>query len=170
MTMSVALLHAYRDPENPSMRQYAVRLGHELERRGLRTAHVAPPDVFPPGWRGSSALSRIDGLWGRYVRYPALARRVEADVIHVVDHSHAHLVAVLPRARTVVTCHDVILLALAAGRIETEQRWLRPQPGSSPWAARATAPSRQHLLHRCRRRSAPRPRAAAQRRSRGSTG
>lgn len=123
MKLSVAILHAYRDPENPSMRQYADRLGHELERRGLRTEHVAPPAVLPTGWRQSSVLSRIDGLWGRYVRYPALARRVEADVIHVVDHSHAHLVGVLPRSRTVVTCHDVILLALAAGRIETERRF-----------------------------------------------
>ena len=83
---------------------------------------MRPRTSSPRAGGDSSALSRIDGLWGRYVRYPALARRVAADVIHVVDHSHAHLVAVLPRARTVVTCHDVILLALAAGRIETEQR------------------------------------------------
>lgn len=33
-------------------------------------------------------------------------RRGTADVFHVIDHSYAHLVHVLPPERTVVTCHD----------------------------------------------------------------
>ncbi len=36
---------------------------------------------------------------------------------HVVDHGQGYLVAGLDARRTIVTCHDVILLVLAAGRI-----------------------------------------------------
>lgn len=45
----------------------------------------------------------------RYVDYPMWlrARRDLFDVFHIVDHSYAHLVHVLPSARTIVTCHDV---------------------------------------------------------------
>jgi len=39
--------------------------------------------------------------------------------VHIVDHGQAFLVANLDPARTVVTCHDIILLALAHGRIGT---------------------------------------------------
>ena len=44
-------------------------------------------------------------------------RNIDADVVHIVDHGQGHLVGSLDRRRAVVTCHDVILLALAAGRI-----------------------------------------------------
>ncbi len=51
--------------------------------------------------------------FGRYLNrfwdYPAwLRQHADAfDVFHVIDHSYAHLVHVLPAARTVVTCHDI---------------------------------------------------------------
>ena len=53
------------------------------------------------------------GSVGRYLnRYVSYAtwlrtRRDDFDVFHIVDHSYAHLVHVLPAERTVVTCHDV---------------------------------------------------------------
>ena len=46
-------------------------------------------------------------------------RDLDADVAHVVDHGQGYLVAGLDARRTVVTCHDLILLVLAAGRIGT---------------------------------------------------
>ena len=44
-------------------------------------------------------------FWGYSMWLRARARSF--DVFHVVDHSYAHLVHVLPAQKTVVTCHDV---------------------------------------------------------------
>lgn len=50
-----------------------------------------------------------DRVLNRHVDYPVwLSRRADfCGVYHVVDHSYAQLVHVLPAARTVVTCHDL---------------------------------------------------------------
>ena len=59
---------------------------------------------------GSHARLRLaDRLAGRFHDYPRwLARRArDFDIFHIVDHSYAHLVRVLPQGRTVVTCNDV---------------------------------------------------------------
>src|SRR5688572_29915804 len=59
---------------------------------------------------GGGARARLgDRLVGRLWDYPRwLAPRIkDFDVFHVVDHSYAHLLRVLPAERTVVTCNDV---------------------------------------------------------------
>lgn len=50
-----------------------------------------------------------DRIAGRFRDYPRWLkeRAGDFDVFHIVDHSYAHLVNVLPPARTVVTCNDV---------------------------------------------------------------
>ncbi|HSN90522.1 MAG TPA: glycosyltransferase [Anaeromyxobacteraceae bacterium] len=115
--LHVCLLHDYREHRQTSMRLYAEHLGDALAGRGVRVERVRPPEVLPERLRRPWALDRLDSYWGRFVRYPRTARRLRADVYHVVDHGQGHLVLHLDPARTVVTCHDVILLALAAGRI-----------------------------------------------------
>jgi glycosyltransferase involved in cell wall biosynthesis len=116
--LRVALLHDYRDEQQPSMRLYAERLGDALRKRHVQVTRVRPPGVVPDRWRrGSAFWSKLDGYAGRYVVYPRLVRNIDADVVHVVDHGQGHLVGNLNRRRAVVTCHDLILLALAAGRI-----------------------------------------------------
>jgi glycosyltransferase involved in cell wall biosynthesis len=59
---------------------------------------------------GTGSRARLgDRLTGRLWDYPRwLASRVtDFDVFHIVDHSYAHLVGVLPPDRTIVTCNDV---------------------------------------------------------------
>jgi glycosyltransferase involved in cell wall biosynthesis len=59
-----------------------------------------------------------DRLTGRLWDYPRwLAPLVpEFDVFHIIDHSYAHLVRVLPPERTIVTCNDVdAIMASCAG-------------------------------------------------------
>lgn len=100
------------------MRLYADRLGDALRRRGLSITRIRPPSVVPHAWlEGSPGWAKIDAYAGRFAVYPRLVRHLTADVIHVVDHGQGYLVGGLDARRTVVTCHDVILLALAAGRI-----------------------------------------------------
>ncbi len=50
-----------------------------------------------------------DRLTGRLWDYPRWLAPLAADFdfFHIVDHSYAHLVRVLPANRTVVTCHDL---------------------------------------------------------------
>jgi len=55
-------------------------------------------------------LRRIDSYVARFLRYPLAAARRRADIYHIADHGYAHLAAFLPRDRTVVTCHDLMLL------------------------------------------------------------
>jgi glycosyltransferase involved in cell wall biosynthesis len=116
--LRVAILHNYRDELQPSMRLYAERLGDALLRRHVRVTRVRPPGIVPAAWRGRSATwTKIDGYVGRFAVYPRLLQNLRSDIVHVVDHGQGYLVAGLDGRRTVVTCHDVILLALASGRI-----------------------------------------------------
>jgi glycosyltransferase involved in cell wall biosynthesis len=116
--LRVTLLHNYRDEHQPSMRLYAERLGAALARRGLSIRRVRAPGVVPETWRRrSEAWAKIDAYAGRYAVYPRLVRKLEADIIHIVDHGQSYLLGGIDARRTVVTCHDLILLALARGRI-----------------------------------------------------
>lgn len=116
--LSVALLHDYR--ESASMRLYAEQLGSSLETLGIAVERVRPGEVIPPALRRLAVVDKLDSYLGRFVVYPRVAARVRADVVHVVDHGQGYLVSKLDPARTVVTCHDVILLAVAAGRIRAD--------------------------------------------------
>lgn len=79
----------------------------------LEPSRLCPPMI--PRWSrlaliGRSARLRLaDRLTGRLWDYPRwLARRApDFDLFHIVDHSYAHLVRVLPAHRTIVTCHDI---------------------------------------------------------------
>ncbi|MCM3880903.1 MAG: glycosyltransferase family 4 protein [Vicinamibacterales bacterium] len=69
---------------------------------------------------GSGARARLgDRLTGRLWDYPRwlapLSR--DFDLFHIIDHSYAHLVRVLPAQRTMVNCHDLdaVQAALPAG-------------------------------------------------------
>jgi glycosyltransferase involved in cell wall biosynthesis len=44
-------------------------------------------------------------------------RRSEPAVFHLLDHSDGHLAAITPSARTVITCHDLILLRAREGQV-----------------------------------------------------
>jgi glycosyltransferase involved in cell wall biosynthesis len=116
--LRVTLLHNYRDEQQPSMRLYAERLGAALSRRGISLTRVRPPTIVSDAWRRRSSLwAKLDDYTGRFAVYPRLVRNLDADIVHIVDHGQGYLLDELDPRRTVVTCHDVILLALTAGRI-----------------------------------------------------
>lgn len=60
-------------------------------------------------------LGRVDSCATRFARYPLAASRMRAGVYHIVDHGYAHVAALLPRERTVVSCHDLMLLKAEEG-------------------------------------------------------
>jgi glycosyltransferase involved in cell wall biosynthesis len=91
----------------PSMERFAEALIGGFARTGVVVRPLAP------GPCGPLDRSRAGGYLSRWVRYPLAARRVTADVFHIVDHSYAHLVRAVPASRAIVTCHDLILLRAA---------------------------------------------------------
>jgi glycosyltransferase involved in cell wall biosynthesis len=114
----VALLHNYGDQRQPSMRLYAERLGDALHRARVQVTRIRPPAIVPDEWRARSPTwTKLDIQFGRFAVYPRLVRNLDSDIIHVIDHGQAYLLGGLDASRTVVTCHDVILLALSRGRI-----------------------------------------------------
>jgi glycosyltransferase involved in cell wall biosynthesis len=79
---------------------------------------LIPTRLCPPMARRWSRLPLIGGraranladrLTGRLWDYPRWLERQAADfdVFHIVDHSYAHLVRVLPAERTTITCNDI---------------------------------------------------------------
>jgi glycosyltransferase involved in cell wall biosynthesis len=120
--MRVCLLHNYGEDAQMSMKLYADKLGEALVSAGLDVQRVRPREILPQRLRKNRIAAKLDSYAGRFVKYPLLARTLDATVFHIVDHSHAHLVDRLPAERTVVTCHDLILLVLRAGRIRSEFR------------------------------------------------
>ncbi len=98
----------------PSMDLVAEQLVSHLPSTGAFTAVAlrAPTTwrlVRVPGLSGSPRVRTLDRLINRYRDYPRwlAAHRTGFDVFHVIDHSYAHLVDVLPASATVVTCHDL---------------------------------------------------------------
>jgi glycosyltransferase involved in cell wall biosynthesis len=83
----------------------AVQLRPEMNRRLSRLPLVG----------GATRAQLADRLTARIWDYPRwLAPRVrDFDVFHVVDHSYAHVLRVLPAERTVVTCNDVDAMSAA---------------------------------------------------------
>jgi glycosyltransferase involved in cell wall biosynthesis len=112
------VLHNYADDRQPSMRLYADRLGDALLQQGVAVTRLRPPAIVPAEWQARSPTwAKLDIQFGRFAVYPRLVRALDADVVHIIDHGQAYLLDSIDPRRTVVTCHDVILLALAHGRI-----------------------------------------------------
>ncbi len=81
--------------------------GSEVRATGLCPRMVPRWTRLPliGGGEGARLGDRLTGRLWDYPRWLA-TRRDEFDVFHIVDHSYAHLVRVLPVERTIVTCND----------------------------------------------------------------
>jgi glycosyltransferase involved in cell wall biosynthesis len=100
------------------------RSGH-ASRVDVRAMTISMPRVVRrlPRMASKRTALNADRALARYVAYPlrALAARRPRRLFHVVDHSYAQLVHLLPAARTGVYCHDLdafqpILPGAAPGR------------------------------------------------------
>jgi glycosyltransferase involved in cell wall biosynthesis len=104
-----------------SMRRYARELFVALANRDRRCWQF---NLIQPSqqrwvsriWRHTQAV-RIESAVARYALYPAELLRRNGDLFHVLDHAYGHLVRVLDPSKTIVTCHDLIPLLSADGRI-----------------------------------------------------
>jgi glycosyltransferase involved in cell wall biosynthesis len=98
----------------------------------LRAERVGPPFRRRfgrlPGLRRRPAAFNADRLLNRLWDYPRYLRRRAAalDLVHVVDHSYAQLLHVLPPGTAGVYCHDLdTFRCLLDPRREPRPRWFR---------------------------------------------
>ena len=90
-----------------SMDIYAEQLKSRLPVAGSRYEIVAPDDYVLKKQRATGLFERF---YARYVSYPALLRRYESDIVHILDHSYAHLLRGRDPQRVVITVHDLYTL------------------------------------------------------------
>lgn len=109
--LRVAVIADYAEERWPSMDLVADMLMAHLSSEHAVT--IEPTLIRPRMPRRASRLLNgartLDRVTARFVDYPRTLKRLAGrfDVYHIVDHSYANLVHVLPPARTLVTCHDV---------------------------------------------------------------
>jgi len=109
----VLLLRDVPERPLPSMERWADELEWGVaEHPAVRMTSMT---VHESALAARAGLGRFDSYLARFVRYPIAASRSRADVYHIVDHGYAHLAALLPRKRVVVTCHDLMLMKAAEG-------------------------------------------------------
>lgn len=74
----------------------------------LRIPMLRPLSAFRKK-RFGRLVSNSERAFNRFVTYAAYLRirAHQFPLFHITDHSYAHLVHAVPRARTVVTCHDL---------------------------------------------------------------
>ena len=114
--LRVAVIADYAEEGWPSMDLVAEMLMTHLAREHADSieAHLVRPPMPRRLTRIRPIAERrravgLDRVAARFWDYPrALAPLASRfDVYHIVDHSYAHLVHVLPAPRTIVTCHDM---------------------------------------------------------------
>ena len=117
--MRVLMLRNVGEERNLSMKLYADRLAQGLGGRCVVRSVVPwrPPGLASGHRLGAKALDYV----ARYGVYPASLFGRRGDVFHVVDHADAHLICSLPARRTVVTCHDMMLVKSARGDMKGPQ-------------------------------------------------
>lgn len=137
--MKVALIRNLHEHQNVSMKLTADRLEHALQGRAeFVNVHPWWPTQLSP----DSAGGKFAGYVSRYALYPRSVTKVHADVYHIIDHAYAQVGRHLPADRTVVTCHDLMLLQLQRGHFGK-----RPVPSVAAGLFRASADHLRRARH-----------------------
>lgn len=116
--MKVAVLRDVPEERRLSMERFA----DEIVGAFRRGDAVQPAPLTVNARHSTSSSRRVRSTYARAARfgvYPVraavAARRWDADLFHIIDHGYGDLAAVLPKDRTVVTCHDLMLLRADEG-------------------------------------------------------
>ncbi len=140
----ILLLRDFREDQRISMEIYGDHLLGALQEQGAEGIKFA--DYRPQLASLTKRLPNRANLrmrTARYLDYPRQVRGMRANLYHVLDHGYAHLMQVLPTARTLVTVHDLIPILAGRGQIDGLKKhrrsWL------AEWSARFYAKA-AHLI------------------------
>ncbi|MBE2203391.1 MAG: glycosyltransferase family 4 protein [Chthoniobacterales bacterium] len=129
-----------------SMQRYAAELAAALRKLRDGTWRIGEILCEPSGaistiFGGGKFGDQMASRHARFLKYPGMIRSRVGSVFHILDHSHANLALATPPAATVLTCHDIIPLLAAKGRVSM------PHPAMT----RFTFPLRVACMKRCRK-------------------
>ena len=79
-------------------------------------------------WLPEASQQRLASIYGRWIKYPREISDIQADVYHILDHSHATLAGAIDPSKTVVTCFDIIPLLFIKGIVDVPYK---------PWVLRS---------------------------------
>lgn len=118
--MKVLLVGNYPPDGQKSMLAYAQMLLTGLRAAGVQVEFIAPRPVLLRSGASMSGLAKWIGYIDKFVIFPfSLARAARRfDRTHVCDHSNGMFLFWLPRARSSITCHDVIAIQASRGLVE----------------------------------------------------
>ncbi len=112
--MRVVFLRNVREASNLSMKLYADRLMQSLDGR-CAIESIQPWCAPMWAWAKNNLILKGLDYVARYGVYPIQLLSRRGDIFHIVDHAYGHLISCVPSRRTVVTCHDLMLLKVANG-------------------------------------------------------
>jgi glycosyltransferase involved in cell wall biosynthesis/SAM-dependent methyltransferase len=126
--LTLGLLRNCDERGSWSMKLYADHIAAGVAGQDFQVINVE----CPGGDRARRLQSKLSRLWQVQVAHPRRLRDLQADLYHIVDHANAHWLASLKPERTIVTCHDLILMLLSRGKIPRRGR--RPLLASALFA------------------------------------
>ena len=107
------------------MIRFADLLAKGLRERGLTVEIISPrPKLLGKNFNPNKGLGKWLGYVDKWILFPMTLRRfiqkrehefANRVSYHICDHSNAPYLAHLPRARTAITCHDVLAIRGAMG-------------------------------------------------------
>lgn len=86
------------------MNLYGDMLHHHLPLVADQFNYFRPPEYAISAFKPLSPARRF---LTRYINYPWLVRKYDADIIHILDHSYAHMIRGRDRKKVVITVHDL---------------------------------------------------------------
>jgi glycosyltransferase involved in cell wall biosynthesis len=119
--MKVTFLRNNYENVNVSMKIYADDLETALKSSNIviDLHDIAPFSTIGNALTAKSGfLGRFRNYWERFFLYPKLLNQLSSDIFHIIDHSFSYLLKYVDPSKTVVTCHDLILLKTALGHFE----------------------------------------------------
>ena len=107
--LTVTLIRDYPEDGWISMELYADILAQELKKKhgdALKIIEVTPFRWISHYIPKSFKFARY---FMRYIILPLGCLFLQSDIYHVLDQSNAHLLHFLPKGKTIITCHDLIV-------------------------------------------------------------
>ena len=112
-TTRVMLFRDVPEEQRFSIERYADELASAIrDEPGLEVSSVTTHQSTTLSGAGIHGVARYSA---RFVQYPIKAAFTRSDVHHIVDGSYGDLLRVIPGQRTIVTCHDLMLLRAEEG-------------------------------------------------------
>jgi glycosyltransferase involved in cell wall biosynthesis len=162
--LQVILVGNYGDDRQTSMLKFAELMAGSLRNRGVSVELLRPTPLFSRLAPWSGGLTKWFGYVDKFLVFPWQLRRFlrllpaerrRRTVVHICDHSNSPYVAHLDGWPHVVTCHDVIAIQQAAGKLPAPrvgwtgrilQQWILRGLRRAQWIACVSDNSRKDLL------------------------